>query len=583
MNPGQDIDEDWWRQFIKKEYEPIYFLLMAGGISDRKVYKEAIACVGKKEKEKTSIGVQLNREFGNLEKDGLFVNSNEGFLLTDKGKAILNDKERYDQMVNMLHKEHRSLLEKYLIKKNAPVPSLPKMVKEGNTQAKKKGSKKKGKGGIVVLDNCGSETFKKEINSRIDDDLLTRYRDSLEAILQDHSGTACTLLNENIACIFESLDDAVKFCLELIPKLSEINKQNKNQLENSSIMIRMGIHVVDPEDIDHVTCEEKEGEVHPALDRAKCLKDGCPIGKIALSIEAYNSLPLQKSYFRPSLLRSSGKDFYLSIDRIKTRYEEETFLENLMEKQRMAVPYIPRLDWDAIKPDDGNDLTTLKNFFQEPLTVILGESARDSSNIRHAATSDAVGLIEAMMKIEAKLDVEVGIDEWEDTADLTLDRNVLIVGSGAVNLYAYVLNDLFYPVKFRKEDGILDEVIKARSSNEREIKFSKNSPPRDSGLIIISKSPFNLKKSLLWIAGNTGMGTSAAANFMKDLIVDAESVLSNLKKAPKSGPPIACVVGAKTRQPGDDLSHYYKRLRILDYNIHWMVDRNGRIIFYSPS
>lgn len=187
--------------------------------------------------------------------------------------------------------------------------------------------------------------------------------------------------------------------------------------------------------------------------------------------------------------------------------------------------------------------------------------------------------MEVIATLGANREVKVGIDHWDDTADIILDRNIIIVGSGTVNIYAFALNDLFQLVHFVKTRGrVLNQIV--ATSQKEQVYFGPHAlPPEDSGLLIISKSPFNPDKALLWIAGITGMGTQAAAKFLKDMVIDPQYTIRKIG-AQKPTPPVACIIGAEVRIPLEDwrVSDYYRRWKITDYKVLWMVDRDGNKI-----
>jgi hypothetical protein len=191
-----------------------------------------------------------------------------------------------------------------------------------------------------------------------------------------------------------------------------------------------------------------------------------------------------------------------------------------------------------------------------------------------AATSDAVGVSEALVN-RREDNVLVGIDEWEDTADLVASRNVLIVGSGATNMYALVLNDLFAPLHFIIAEGRAMDCIMA-GSGKTAVFFGphtgdgvrKGQELTDSaGLLIAAKNVFEPDTTLVWAAGINGMGTQAVAGLLRDLLRGRVSLPESV---------VGCVVvPAIRRRDQGGLKEYYRRLRISDYDIVYAVDASG--------
>ncbi len=436
--------------------------------------------------------------------------------------------------------------------------------------------------GVVDIDIYKSTLLKKNKPQDIVKQIFSDYHLLVEKIFSEYDGEIWHRMGDGAICIFLSPIKAVEACIQLLEKLVAFNKQNENNLSSSPLFTRIGIHEIDSNVIANIPKEERGKFAHSDLDIAGKLQKNCPIGKISISVEVYKKLGVRQRLFRSALTEIYGKRFFVLIDRMITS-QEEKLLIGLTEKQKLKLPPIPFLSWDRIVPDEGLNLRTLDKFFERPLAIVIGETYQDSrqlqlnSPISSAATSDTVGIAEVLATSKANPDVKVGIDYWEDTADIVSDRNIIVVGSGTVNIYAFALNDLFQPVRFVKSQSrVLDQIVAA--SNKGVVYFGSHAlPPKDSGLIVVSKSPFNPDKALLWVAGITGIGTSVATEFLKDVITDPNGTLRRKIGVPDSVHPIACVVGAEVRIPSEDwkVSDYYKRWRITDYKVLWMVDRNG--------
>ncbi len=430
--------------------------------------------------------------------------------------------------------------------------------------------------GVADIDIYKSTSHKEGKPKKAITQVFSEYHKLVEKTFKEFGGEIWHIMGDGIICIFPAPSKAIDACIELLKNLYSFNNQNETYLTESPLFLRVGIHEIKSNEIINVPEKERGKFAHPALDIAGKLQKNCPIGKIAVSMDVYKNIPLKQRLFRPSLTEIGGEKFFVMIDRL-IMPQEEKLLNGLDEKQKMAIPPIPFLSWNKIMPNEEISLTTLDNFMKEPLLVILGETSLEQKGpISSAATSDAVGMMEVMAAIKSHGEVRVGIDQWEDTADIVTDRNIIIIGSGMVNIYAFALNDIFEPAHFLKTDGrVLNQIVAI--SKKGKVHYGPHaSLPQDSGIIIIARSPFNLDKTILWVAGITGIGTQAVANFLKDLISDAASSLHKLN-IPNSTQPIACVVGAETKGTGFGwaISDYYRRWRILDYKVLWIVDRNG--------
>lgn len=436
-----------------------------------------------------------------------------------------------------------------------------------------------GKSGIVDIDVYKSTMLKEGKSQKDIEQTFNAYHSLVEETFKKFNGESWHQMGDGAIFLFPILADAVDACIRLQEGLIALNKENENLLR-FPLFVRIGVHEIESTEITDVPKDERGKFAHPVLDVAGKLQKNCPIGKIAMSMEVYNKLGIKKHLFRAALTEFNGRRFFVLRDR-SIMPQEEILLKGLHEKQKMLMPSIPFTTWDKTMPDDSINLKAVDKILEESLLVILGETSSSLKGpIYSAATSDTVGMMEVMAALRAHREVRVGIDHWEDTADIASDRNIVIIGSGIVNIYAFTLNDIFHPVHFAKtEDRVLNQII-ATSNEEGQIYFGPHGlPPKDSGLIIVSKSPFNLDKALLWVAGISGMGTQAVANFLRDMTLDAGSTLRKIG-VPDTARPIACVVGAKERGTGEDrrLSDYYRRWRILDYSVLWMVDRKGNKI-----
>jgi len=440
--------------------------------------------------------------------------------------------------------------------------------------------------GIINIDVYHS-TRLHEVRPRngITQDMITatfeNYNSLLDKTFQDLGGSCWLRIGDGRIFLFPTPEDAVQASIRLLDNLARFNEE-QNQL-NLPIFVRIGVHEIDKKEekvIKDVPHKKRSEYGHTALDIAGKLQKNCPLGKIALSTGIYHRLrQLWHGLFRPSLTTLDGlrgRNFFVSINRNIMPQEEKLFF-GLPQKQMVLIPPVPYPIWEEIVPDQNVNLTKLADFFNGKVLVVLGETGKHpESPVASAATSDAVGIMEVMAVIKSNPEVRVGIAEWEDTADLVSDRNILLVGSSIVNIYAYALNDLLFPVHFAKAEGQVFDLIIATSKEGTEYFGPHGIPPRDSAIVITSRSPFNREKALLWVAGITGMGTQAATRLVWDLVRDP--VILSQKIEARLDNPIACVVAPYIPEGLWEISDYYKRWRILDYKILWAVDKDGNSI-----
>ncbi|NQT01320.1 MAG: hypothetical protein HQ580_04820 [Planctomycetes bacterium] len=428
--------------------------------------------------------------------------------------------------------------------------------------------------GIVDIDVYRSTTLKNGKSQSIISKTFNRYHSLVDNTFGMFNGVSWHQMGDGGIYTFPTPVDAVDASLRLLDKLFEFNTKNKLCIP---LFTRIGIHQIKEKDIESVQKDKRGIYANTALDIAGKLQKNCPIGKIAVSSAVYNKIGIKRNLFRPSLVELRGRNFFVLIDRPIMPHERELCF-GLPDEQQKLIPPIPFPTWENIAPNENMNLIKLGDFFEKPVLVVLGETlSHPKSPISSAATSDAVGMMEVMAAIAANRQLRVGIDAWEDTADLVSDHNILIIGSGIVNVYAFVLNDILCPIHFVKTKGrIFDQIV--ATSNKGQLHFGHHSiPPRDCGLVLISKSPFNLENTLFWVAGITGIGTQAAAKFVWDLTQDSKQTLRKNFKGSLSDP-IACVVGAHVPKGVWEISNYNKRWRISDYRILWAVDHSGNSV-----
>lgn len=253
-------------------------------------------------------------------------------------------------------------------------------------------------------------------------------------------------------------------------------------------------------DLSLISVPRKErGKVKNAdLDLAGKLQKNCPIGRIAASPEAYDAIGFRGPLFRPALIDEveDGPIFVLA-ERLITPQEEGLF-EGMPASQRRTMPPIPFLSWNRIRPDGELSLRTVSSLLKEPLLIILGESAPERGPLVPAATSDAVGVMEALAALPSNRDVRVAVDVWPGTGDLvSTRRNVILVGSGNVNAYAFAINDIMPYLRFMKSQGRMFGQLVVTLSGEEQLLGPHTSDRRDAGFVSVSRSPFNAYQSLI--------------------------------------------------------------------------------------
>lgn len=162
-------------------------------------------------------------------------------------------------------------------------------------------------------------------------------------------------------------------------------------------------------------------------------------------------------------------------------------------------------------------------------------------------------------------DVAVGIDEWVDTADLATRRSIFVIGSPAVNLFAYAVNSVL-SAGFEEIDG---GPMRIRlDSPKRQVRFpamfQHDTPDRHYGLVLFDRSPVSPGHKTLWIAGISGMATQAAARFVRDLVATPANALERIR----ADRPNAVVVRPKWHA-GFRAEQYQSAWRVSEYEVVW--------------
>jgi len=407
---------------------------------------------------------------------------------------------------------------------------------------------------------------------------MALYQKALDDLVHEYQGEVWTRAGDGAVFLFPKIARALEAGMTLLDRLWEVNSRcQANDLQGLVLFTRIGIHLGDAylQDI----AAEKRGTVQDAdLNTVGRLQKNCPIGRIAISSQAYEAIGVRRPLFRPSLVQGVGEPTFVLSERFITPQEEGMF-KGMDDSQKRSMPPIPFLAWESIRPDEGLTLRTVAQLLEEPILVILGESSDRQGTLASAATSDAVGIMEAVAAVKSNPALRVAVDVWSDTGDLVTGRHMLVVGSGVVNQYAFAINGIMRHFKFWKSDGkVLNQLV--ATANDRSKTFGVHGmDERDAGFISVSKSPFNPRKNLIWVAGVNGMATQAAAQLLKDLVVDGGACLARLGYS-KQPYPIGCVVVPSVDPDTSSLSlsDYYRKWRIRGYEVVWAVDRSGNYL-----
>jgi hypothetical protein len=390
----------------------------------------------------------------------------------------------------------------------------------------------------------------------------------------EYQGQLWTRSGDGVILLFSKLGKALEASIALLDRLKEINRVVRSELAGLALFTRIGIHLGDPS-LQAVAEAERGVAESGDLNIVGKLQKNCPIGRIAISEAVYRALGIQQPLFRPSLIHSGGAPTFVLAERFITPQEEELF-RGLADEQKRSMPPVPFLSWQWVRPNIDQSLRTIAKYLEEPVLIVLGEPSSERDTRSAAATSDAVVLLEAMAAARSNTNVKVAIDRWSDTADLVTDRHIIIVGSGAVNAYAFTINNIMHPLRFLRSDGkILYQLL--ATSDSGTTSFGTNAEDeRDAGFVLVSKSPFSPTKAAIWVAGTHDTATQAAVLLFKDLVIDAGSCLYRIR-IDQSPHPIGCVVVPVVDLDASRLrpQEYSRRWRIRGYEAVWAVDSSG--------
>jgi hypothetical protein len=409
------------------------------------------------------------------------------------------------------------------------------------------------------------------------------YHHALDELARTHKGRVWLRSGDGAIVVFPAASKALTAAMDLLDAVGEINRASAPLLDGAVLFTRIGMHLAD-HSLTSVASKDRGRVDDRDLDLAGKLQKHCPVGRIAVSAEAYDAISFRGPLFRPALIEEiQDTPIFVLAERLITP-QEQALLHGMPPGQRRIMPPIPFPSWNRIRPDGNLSLRNLSGLLQEPLLIILGESARGHDHLGVGATSDAVGVMEAMAALPSNRDVRVAVDVWPGTGDLvSTRRNVVLVGSGHVNAYAFAINDLTPHLRFVKSEGRMFGQL-AMTSSEGETRLGPyTGDERDAGFVTVSRSPFNAYQSLIWIAGINGRATQAAAMLLKDLALDAKGCLASIGLGAST--PIGCVVIPRIepmsgdRAPGEPP---YSKWWIKRYQPIWAIDDLGRNLRISP-
>jgi len=190
-----------------------------------------------------------------------------------------------------------------------------------------------------------------------------------------------------------------------------------------------------------------------------------------------------------------------------------------------ALAYRLKADSSAdVLPGSGESLTVWFDGVsgQDPiggkLRLVVGESRGEHRGNRsewwggkmvQAASSDGaagselgIGLYSGLPKKGPSIDYKFLIDEWATTPDEVTTADLLVIGTGEVNILAAFLQALVRETI--RVQGLADSLVYFTETGWRGIPrdLGGSSGPEHPGSILLLKNPWNLKKRLLWVAAH---------------------------------------------------------------------------------
>ncbi|MBM3472393.1 MAG: adenylate/guanylate cyclase domain-containing protein [Armatimonadetes bacterium] len=431
---------------------------------------------------------------------------------------------------------------------------------------------------VTMVDVYSLGIVKGEISRTLGENHVTaamaQYHEFVHGVFGKEGGEHSHCAGDCCVGVFPTARDAVRAAVRVQEEICDLNARLK--LGCAPLTVRIGV-AQGP--VPEVEPGRRQAMPSDVLDEAGHLEKACPPGRVLISRGVRESLRMGGCQWRPGPL-VDGKGTFVLVDRAVTPLELDK-RRSLSERQRHSMPLIAFPSWEVIRPRGDTNLTKLPVLLRDAM-VVLGETRQADQGApvgtavsSAAATSDAVGAIEVLAAAQASPSVIAGVDEWGDTQDLAFERSLFVVGSPAVNLHAYAMNDLMKLVHFdRDPSGLLTIIAADRAARRR---FPDTSPHsgqrRHFGFVALSRSPLNVKHTLLWVAGISGMGTHLAARLVRDLVLDPLATLAQAG-IPECPPPVAMVVEPASA-PYGRLVQSEGRWRIDDYQVVWSINEDG--------
>jgi hypothetical protein len=152
-----------------------------------------------------------------------------------------------------------------------------------------------------------------------------------------------------------------------------------------------------------------------------------------------------------------------------------------------------------------------------------------------AATSDGVGGILAATGLLCQFglsheQIDPVVDEWTMAWDNVDKQHVVVIGTGEVNIFALFLHRLVKGMFFgAHESWPLISSLRYRFEIKGLQPFLRINSECGFGVVALLKNPWNTKFRLLWIAGLSGLATTAgcsavASNWSEHPNTVAESI-----------------------------------------------------------
>lgn len=403
-----------------------------------------------------------------------------------------------------------------------------------------------------------------------------KFHTRVKTWIEQHDGIVWNTIGDCvIAGNFPSIDEAVAAAAAIQRRMLDFNVDD-NEL-GFPLLLRIGVSLGT---VDDIPPEERGEHSSTWLDTVGHLQKDCPPGRIRISKEVFAKLSFGRHDFRPASstdLKSASAGSFVWVDRARTQSEIEV-LRDFSPAQRKVYPLLLLSFQDYYRQPVQQTFQDLPKILEHSL-VILGETRHiepAESVLSHPApTSDAVGIIEVMAALSQSPEIVAGVDEWVDTSDLAAQRDVVVVGSPVVNLFALAVNKVLPCAGFTVDHSGLMRIRVRENGRDRYFPEGGGHSELDSSfaLVVLTHNPMNPKHQLLWVAGITGMGTQAAACFVRDLVLSPKTTLDRVKDRGRDKPTIA-VIRPKW-QAGYDKEHYVRgQWRVSEYEVIWLGNQS---------